>query len=951
MAFDSVSYVLSKGYTEDTCDGLGYLKGSPCTIKSTTETDEGIIIVFEWTGTSGATEETTILIKNGLSGASIVSVDIDDDNYLICTLSDGTVTKSTNPIEITGTSGEDNKIESISVNGTEVIPDVNKNVNIEIPDAPIQSISQDGTTLSIDENGNVDIPIADTNKIEIVKQNGTALEIDPTDKSVDVLADVNKIEVIKVNNTVLDIDDTDKSVNIEADVNKIEVVKVNGTVVEIDTVDKSVNIEIPEVEVPIKSISLNDTLLEIDEDANVNIEADKNIIETVKVDGVALTVDEDDKSVNIELQDYAKTEEVEQYVDEQLYATVTTEAHYEITESTTANALEVVADGTAVDGQIDISSVIPLPDGVTVAEGDYVVWVESTETKEAKFLVDTDLEPYVEHTDVTVLTEDDILDMVGLSTEELEGLATLLSDAEIRIDKTYSSSKITSELTKVLDESKAYTLSELSKSVGASYKVVADVSEMTSSRVLYLLKNTENDNYDIYIYDEETSLPEMIGDLGVDLTDYYSKAVCDERFVLATAFELLNNSVGDVTTLQTTAKVIVDAVNEIATSLDETKETVTENTNAIGDITTLETTVKDNVVNAVNEVKKSIDEFEIYVELTQEEYDALADDETGKLNGIEYRTTDTGKIYKNGVQYGGQEPEIIKGFAKYKEMKEAGLIDPDAEYLVTSDENGILLDGSDVGYNNAESGIQATTIQGAIDKVAEIAESPIKPTLDIALAENDCDNIPSLMEDLTTVVCTVSGDIVAHTPKDTFPAESGFFEITTTRQNSTYAWQTAKKLAEKSNIFQRCLLNGVWSDWTSTGSIRNEVTNDVNTWSSSKIASIMPTTRSFTLKTGYAGYITETYDPTTKVVVYNVNINGTFKGLGNAIATGFKIPKDAVSGDDVIVSTIGIYGAVNATTGDAQFTRLLIRSYENPFLDVDAQGNYEISGTITYITA
>lgn len=111
------------------------------------------------------------------------------------------------------------------------------------------------------------------------------------------------------------------------------------------------------------------------------------------------------------------------------------------------------------------------------------------------------------------------------------------------------------------------------------------------------------------------------------------------------------------------------------------------------------------------------------------------------------------------------------------------------------------------------------------------------------------------------------------------------------------------------------------------------------------------TTRSLTLKSGYAGYITEVYDPTTKVVVYNVNINGTFKGLGNAIATGFKVPNTASSGDDVIVSTIGIYGAVNTSVGDAQFTRLLIRSYSNPYLDVDAQGNFEISGTITYVTA
>ena len=722
MAFDSVSYVLSKGYTEDTCDGLGYLKGSPCTIKSTTETDEGIIIVFEWTGTSGATEKTTILIKNGLSGASIVSVDIDDDNYLICTLSDGTVTKSTNPIEITGTSGEDNKIESISVNGTEVIPDVNKNVDITIPDAPIKSITVNDTEVEPDEDGNVDITIADTNKIEIVKQNGTALEIDPTDKSVDVLADVNKIEVVKV----------------------------NGAAVEIDTIDKSVNIEIPEVEVPIKSISLNDTLLEIDEDANVNIEADKNIIETVKVDGVALTVDEDDKSVNIELQDYAKTEEVEQYVDEQLYTTVITEAHYEITESTTDNALEVVADGTATDGQIDISSVTPLLDGVAVSEGDYVVWIESSETKNEKYVLsgtvyskDKTDEKYVEHSDMTVLTSEQIEEMLGLSQEELEGLATILADEEVRIDKTYSSSKIYNELNRVLEEGKTYTLAEIAKSSGASYKIAISTTEMTSTKYIYLLAN--GDTYDMYICEEENSTPVKIGTTSVTLTDYYTKTECDERYVLATAFELLNNSIGDVNNLQTTSKIIVDAVNEVLASLgdittlkttakdnianavNEVVDDLTETKEALGDVSALETTVKDNVVNAVNEVKKSIDEFETYVELTQAEYDALPDDDTGKLNGIEYRTTDTGKIYKNGMQYGGQEP-ISCTFEQYKQWKTEGTIDPDAEYIVSADAEGILLGAEDIGYNNAESGIQATTVQGAIDKVSEKVDGIISDT-------------------------------------------------------------------------------------------------------------------------------------------------------------------------------------------------------------------------------
>jgi hypothetical protein len=44
-----------------------------------------------------------------------------------------------------------------------------------------------------------------------------------------------------------------------------------------------------------------------------------------------------------------------------------------------------------------------------------------------------------------------------------------------------------------------------------------------------------------------------------------------------------------------------------------------------------------------------------YIELSQEEYDALGDDE--KVNGLEYRTYDTGHIYKLGVSF-GKETDI-----------------------------------------------------------------------------------------------------------------------------------------------------------------------------------------------------------------------------------------------------------------------------------------------------
>lgn len=79
------------------------------------------------------------------------------------------------------------------------------------------------------------------------------------------------------------------------------------------------------------------------------------------------------------------------------------------------------------------------------------------------------------------------------------------------------------------------------------------------------------------------------------------------------------------------------------------------------------------------------------VTLTQQEYEALSEEQ--KLDGL-YYTYDTKRIYKNGVQYGASDAEGI-------------------------------------GYNNAESGIQATTVQGAIDKVVKTVEDAYAKKTDI----------------------------------------------------------------------------------------------------------------------------------------------------------------------------------------------------------------------------
>ena len=90
------AYVLSKSFTKKSLDGQGALKGAPCTIKSTTKVSDGTNITFEWTGTSGTKQTSTIKVMDGLS---IADVDVNSDNTLTCTLSDGSTVTTTNKIK------------------------------------------------------------------------------------------------------------------------------------------------------------------------------------------------------------------------------------------------------------------------------------------------------------------------------------------------------------------------------------------------------------------------------------------------------------------------------------------------------------------------------------------------------------------------------------------------------------------------------------------------------------------------------------------------------------------------------------------------------------------------------------------------------------------------------------------------------------------------------------
>lgn len=100
------AYALSKRYVAKTADTLGSLKGANCTIKKTETVAEGIQVTFEWTGKSGTTETSTIVVPKGTDGAKgadgekgadgkqgvgVKSLTINASSHLIATLTDGTI--------------------------------------------------------------------------------------------------------------------------------------------------------------------------------------------------------------------------------------------------------------------------------------------------------------------------------------------------------------------------------------------------------------------------------------------------------------------------------------------------------------------------------------------------------------------------------------------------------------------------------------------------------------------------------------------------------------------------------------------------------------------------------------------------------------------------------------------------------------------------------------------
>ena len=190
---------------------------------------------------------------------------------------------------------------------------------------------------------------------------------------------------------------------------------------------------------------------------------------------------------------------------------------------------------------------------------------------------------------VAEYTTDEILNMLGLTPQEINTLQSLLSDDIISTNKTHSSSKIYTDNQQILQEAKDYIDKQISK-MDKKYKIINSTSEVTNSEYVYLLPN--GTSCDRYILAEDGS-PFAIGSMELDLSNVYTKDEINSDFIKkdeATATystimttDNISSNIGLLSNLNTEHKEnIVNAINELKTANDMLANTFTNALDELG---------------------------------------------------------------------------------------------------------------------------------------------------------------------------------------------------------------------------------------------------------------------------------------------------------------------------------------------------------------------------------
>lgn len=153
-----------------------------------------------------------------------------------------------------------------------------------------------------------------------------------------------------------------------------------------------------------------------------------------------------------------------------------------------------------------------------------------------------------ENLEVQEYTKEELLEKLGLTTEDIETITNILTDSSVvSTTKTWNSSAIYTELKNTKEGCNDYTLKQIAKSKKISYKIVSTKDEMTDTTLIYLMLDSATNKYDMYVKDSVDSEPTKIGNTDINLSDYvllteletkyYTKEDCDTKFATITELD------------------------------------------------------------------------------------------------------------------------------------------------------------------------------------------------------------------------------------------------------------------------------------------------------------------------------------------------------------------------------------------------------------------------------
>lgn len=476
--------VLDRSFTKKTVVGLGALKGAPCTISNITESATGITIKFSWTGTDGTKQEQSAFIPRGPKGdpgdASVIDLtdyytkdDIDNKKFLTeqDIINKQDKLKAGDNITI----GADNTISATK--GTE-IDDTVKGTDTTYSSDKIEKIKTELQT-NIDNmatGGQVDLSNY-YSKEEIDNKKFLTEHQDITGKQ-DKLTAGNNI-TISDDNTIsaadgVKIDDTKSSADNTYSSNKIESIKIElQTNIDNITTGGQVNLTNYYTKDEIDNKNY------LTEHQDITGKQDKLTV------GDNITISDDNVISAISGTEINDTQS----------SNNTTYSSNKIEELKANQILEDIKDVNIDDTVI----------------GDYVALIRDKDTNGWKN----------ENLEFENYSEEEILSKLGLSDKELIKLSQYITDETIiSPDKTWNSSVIYAQIKKLKKDCNQYTLQEIAKKAGKTYKKVIDADLVISEDYLYLVGN-DTDGYNIYALVEGVATKLTSTDIKLD--DYVLK--------------------------------------------------------------------------------------------------------------------------------------------------------------------------------------------------------------------------------------------------------------------------------------------------------------------------------------------------------------------------------------------------------------------------------------------